>query len=56
MTAVKWVLQGNSVSGGEWLDLYFARSIKNLPRVNQRIAKMIGAKYRVVLKIPEGIE
>ncbi len=45
-----WTLQGNSQSGGEWLDLYSARRIKDLPKVNQRIAKAIGAIYRVVLK------
>lgn len=50
---MRWVLQGNSQNGGEWLDLYQARRIKDLPRVNRRIAKMIGAKYRVILKVPE---
>lgn len=53
---MRWVLQGNSNSGGEWLDLFYARRIKDLPRVNWQIAKSIGAKYRVVLKVPEVIE
>jgi hypothetical protein len=46
-----WVLQGRSPNGlNEWIDLHSAPCIKALPLVNQRIAKMIGAKYRVVLK------
>lgn len=46
-----WTLQGNSYyEGAEWLDLYTARRIKDLPKVNQRIAHAIGARYRVVLK------
>lgn len=51
---MRWVLQGR---GGwvdaDWVDLYDARRIKSLPRVNMRIAKTIGAKYRVVLKVPD---
>lgn len=54
---MRWVLQGTTDSAeGEWLDLYSARRIKDLPRVNQRIAKTIGARFRVVFKVPEGIE
>jgi len=45
----RWVLQGNSQNGGEWLDLHEARRIKDLPKVNMKIARQIGAIYRIVL-------
>lgn len=45
-----WVLQGNSQNGGEWLDLFSARKIKQLPNINADIARSIGAIYRIVQK------
>lgn len=50
----RWVLQGRTVIGsveGDWLDLASARSIKGLPKVNRRIAQMLKAEYRVMLKV-----
>lgn len=48
----RWVLQGRSANGSlnKWLDLFEARCIKALPKVNQSIARQLGAEYRVILK------
>jgi hypothetical protein len=46
----QWILQGRgSWEDAEWIDLYSAPRIKALPRVNQRMARAIGATYRVVM-------
>lgn len=47
MTQV-WALQGITEAYGEWMTLHERRRIKDLPKVNRRIAKMIGANYRIV--------
>lgn len=50
-----WVLQGRiRATDKEWFDLHERRRRRDLPKVNMRIAKMIGGEYRIVLQNREG--